>query len=98
MTQFEIHNGEVIVDGKVQTVTVPESPVEACDLSPDGIAAVMARVISIGITDKITPIEIVTRLLQLKSPKGQKLVWTRFDLFQMFAIWSKKLSGESKVA
>lgn len=40
---------------------------------------------------------IVRKLLLLVGSKGRKLVFTRFDLMQIFAIWNRKLAGEDRV-
>lgn len=100
MTETIIHNGEVIVDGRPQEVEAPpSSPRAASELDPEEIAARMAKCISQAQAEgpTVTPMEVVNRILQLKSPGGQKLVFTRFDLFQCFAIFSKKLSGETRI-
>ena len=99
----KIHNGEVIADvAGVQTESLPAGarPVLPpgvselpTGLQPDEISAAMARAISESMATKpqATPMEIVNRLLQLKNEDMEKLVFTRFDLFQIFAIWSKRL-------
>ncbi len=102
MAEIEIHNGEVRINGEVQAAPTP--PPERAkgkpgpeDVEPNEIARAMAQVVALGITDKLSPMEIVNGLLQLKSPAGHKLVWTRFDVYQTFALWSKKLEGKSKL-
>lgn len=99
----EIHNGEVIADvAGVQTEPAPDSASPSLPpgvselpsgLQPDEIARAMAATVSEALAEvpKVTPMEIVNRLLQLKNKEQEKLVFTRFDLFQVFAIWSKRL-------
>ncbi len=104
MAEVEIHNGQILVDGVVQ----PEAPVLPLaepkpgppvveDTDPEMIAARMAQTISLGMDNKLTPMEIVNSLLTAKSAGGHKLVWTRFDVFQTFALWAKKLDGRAKL-
>ena len=96
----EIHNGEVFGE-ELPAVAAPAAPPKPNslppDLDPDLIAAAMAQVVSNGLARKALPMEIVNELLQLKSPNGGKVVWTRFDVFQLFGIWSKKLTGEARL-
>lgn len=111
MTGAEIHNGVVVQD--VPGVVTEQLPVETRapapspdSLSPDQIAAAMAWCLDellypkLGDVDpsRVTPMALVNALLQLKDDKGQKLVFTRWDLFQCFAIWSKKLAGAERVS
>lgn len=103
--EVEIHNGQVLVDGKVQegggggappsAEPVPREP----DLGPEAIAAAMARCVSEfqlepGVR---VPMELVNRLLTLRSLDGQKLVWTKWDVNQVFLLWSKKVEGGSRL-
>lgn len=97
-----IHNGEII--GGNPLVGTEELPARQSklpeELDPDQLAAVMARTVSDWLMDSgqvKTPMDLVNRLLQLKDEAGRKLVFTRFDLFQCFAIWSKKLTGQDRV-
>ena len=39
----------------------------------------------------------VRALLELKGPRGHKLVFTRYDLFQIFGLMNKKLLGEHQL-
>lgn len=41
--------------------------------------------------------DIVRKLLLLQGTKGRKLVFTRFDIMQIFAIWTRKLEGKDRV-
>lgn len=41
--------------------------------------------------------EAVRALLLLQGSKGRKLFFTRYDIMQIFAIWSKKLQGGDRV-
>lgn len=103
MPEVEIHNGQILVDGVVQasaTVAVerPKPPPGLPeDVEPEDIARRMAGTISLGVDNKLTPMEIVNALLTLVSPRGHKLVWTRFDVHQTFALWAKKMEGKSKL-
>lgn len=98
-----IHNGQIIseVPGVI-TEQLPSvallSPAKAIpamveDIEPEVLAGLMARVISEAFdeTPAPSPMEVVNRLLQLKTDRGHKVVWTRFDVNQLFAIWSNKL-------
>lgn len=99
----EIHNGEVIAD--VAGVQTKQAPANArpslppgvselpSGLQPDEIARAMAAELSeaLAAVPQPTPMELVNKLLQLKNKDMEKLVFTRFDLFQIFAIWSKRL-------
>ena len=75
-----IHNGEIL-------------SVE--DIDPENIAAAMAKTISeqLSLAPPGTPMDIVTALLKLRSEKGHKLVWTRFDIHQLFALWTNKFEA-----
>lgn len=98
-----IHNGQIIspVPGvgteELPSISLPSpaKPVPASveDVDPEALAGLMARVISEAFneTPAPSPMEVVTRLLQLKTERGHKVVWTRFDVNQLFAIWSNKL-------
>lgn len=97
-----IHNGEVLGEFPgVQTErpsasAEPRPPGTAelpTELQPNEIARAMAAAVSeeLALKPQPTPMELVNRLLQLKNEAGEKLVFTRFDLFQIFAIWSKRL-------
>lgn len=103
MGEVSIHNGEILVDGVPQRVPDQDiakpsaKPNREDDLAPDEIARQMAQVISKGIFDRATPMEIVNQLLVLKTPGGQKLVWTKWDVRQAFVLWGKKLAGELRV-
>lgn len=108
MPGVEIHNGEVLVNGvpeaggpEAEAVLTPPGPKAKSagveDINPEDIAARMANTISLGIENKLTPMEIVNSLLTLNSAKGHKLVWTRFDVHQTFALWAKKLDGRGKL-
>lgn len=96
--ELSIHNGVVIGDSPVQTEQVPDRA-PAADLDPNEISRAMAQVVSEGLhrVPSATPMELVNLLLQLKTKSGKKLVFTRFDLFQCFALWSKKMTGESRL-
>lgn len=97
MPETVIHNGQIIVDGKSQEqAPLPADPQRASELDPEEIAREMARTVSEGTAAKLLPMQIVNNLLTLRSPGGEKLVWTRFDLYQCFALWSKKMVGELK--
>ena len=39
----------------------------------------------------------VRALLLLQGSKGRKLVFTRFDVMQIFSIWTRKLEGKDRV-
>lgn len=103
MSGVSIHNGEVLGEFPgVQTEPSPAKPRPAMPsgtaelptgLQPNEIARAMAAQLSeaLALKPQPTPMELVNRLLQLKNEAGEKLVFTRFDLFQIFAIWSKRL-------
>lgn len=100
----EIHNGVIVAEAPgVSSSLLPiDLPAKepAKDLSPDDIAAAMAREITSWLMDSgevKTPMELVNRLLQLQDTKQQKLLFTRWDLFQCFAIWTRKLQGQDRV-
>lgn len=104
MTGAEIHNGQVLQDVPgVVTDRVEEAlnePLLGTKLDPELIAAQLAREISSWLMDSgevKTPMDLVNRLLQLQGQHGEKLLFTRFDLFQCFALWTKKLEGRSPV-
>lgn len=102
---YTIHNGQVfappnaLVKDEPIPQAAPKPPTEP-SLDPEQLAAAMAHTISQCLGRKpvaATPMEIVNALLQLtmKDSQGrlQKLVWTRWDVHQAFAIWSSKLQG-----
>lgn len=101
MPEIEIHNGEILVDGEPSPeLASPEPkprPGREPELSPDEIASLMAWAISEAQAARATPMEIVNRLLGLKTPGGQKVVWTKWDVRQLFALWAKKMEGSSKL-
>ena len=100
-SEVSIHNGVVTGADALAVTDLPSPPrpipTTEQDTDPNKIAAAMAHAISDGITANSTPMDIVNSLLQIKGESGHKLVWTRFDMLQMFAIWSQKLSGEQKI-
>ncbi len=98
MSEIHIHNGQV-VNPAASPVQTEQAPAQVEELDPEKLAAKMAAVVSAGMGKRpaATPMEIVNELLQLKGPKGEKLVWTRFDVFQAFGIWTKKLSGTDRI-
>lgn len=97
-----IHNGQILhpVPG-VGTVTgvpvIPQTqkrlPAEIADVEPNELARLMAEVISAASAEPepVSPMEVVNRLLRLTTPRGHKVVWTRFDVHQVYALWSNKL-------
>lgn len=103
MSEVTIHNGEILIDVEVQ----PEAPsglaakvqpvTPEAELDPEKIAGLMAKTISQAQDDKCTPMETVNRILTLRTVGGQKLVWTKWDVRQLFALWSKKMEGSSKL-
>jgi len=97
MADVVIHNGEIIVDGRPQVVEEPKAPGQAPgELHPDEIAFAMAGAISSALEEKLLPMEIVNKLLTLQI-RGQKAVWTKWDIRQLFALWSKKIEGAVKL-
>lgn len=102
MAEIEIHNGQVLVDGVPEAQVEPLAPTPAKpsredDLEPDAIAQRMAQVISQGQAEKLLPMEVVNRLLTLKTAGGQKLVWTKWDVRQAFVLWGKKMEGQVRL-
>ncbi len=102
MTGAEIHNGVVLADVPgvgtgSEPSPAPKPDPMAEDKDPEVIAQQMAWTISTGVAEGQTPMEIVNRLLALKSPKGHKLVWTRFDMLKLYAMYSNKLTGENRL-
>ena len=96
MAETIIHNGEVIVDGRPVREAEPAEPGKAPgELQPDEIAEALARCISEGQAAKLLPMELVNRLLTLQV-RGQKVLWTKWDVRQLFALWSKKMEGSLK--
>lgn len=99
----EIHNGVIVaeapgVSSSPLSVDLPAKE-PAKDLSPDDIAAALAKVVDDWVAEDAhsVPMELVNRLFQLTDAKGQKLLFTRWDLFQCFAIWTRKLQGQDRV-
>lgn len=103
-----IHNGQVVneISGvqteMAQTAVLPppqtlrqQVPQSVEDIDPEALAARMASCISeqLLLEPKVVPMDIVTALLKLQTPRGHKVVWTRFDLHQMFALWSNKMAS-----
>lgn len=102
MVEIIIHNGEILQDGKPVPnqgglAIPPQQEKTIQDTNPDTICQLMAHTISIGVETKLTPMEIVNNLLTLKSENGHKIVWTRFDILQLFKLWSIKLEGKVKL-
>ncbi len=98
-----IHNGQILhpVPGVGTTeaetsVPPPRLPAGIPDIDPDELAGLMAGVISTALSETPTPspMEIVNRLLQAQTPRRHKLVFTRFDMLQLFALWSNKLDKQ----
>lgn len=101
-----IHNGQILHEIPGVHTDSPEAspppqaakslPAGIPDIDPDELAAGMAGTISSALAEQPIPVpmEIVNRLLQLKTPRGHKAVFTRFDMLQLFAIWSNKLSQQ----
>ena len=99
-----IHNGQILdpVPG-VKTEQLPlfaetppthrEVPQTVQDIDPNQLAGIMALTISEALeeTPVPPPMEIVNRLLRLKTTRGHKALWTRFDVNQLFALWTNKL-------
>lgn len=86
---IHIHNGEVMGAAPPST----PKPLPPPDLNPDALAAQMAREIAQAFAEepRPLPIQVVNRLLQLKTPGGHKLLWTRFDLFKLYGLYTKEL-------
>ena len=100
----EIHNGQIIGEDRAQDEELPSAAAGArsalSDLDPNDIAQEMARALSqrLEAEPRPTPMDLVNVLLQLKHPKtGRKLVWTLFDLYQQFAIWTRKMEGRTRI-
>lgn len=104
-TEQLIHNGEILSEPEgVKTVPLPATfrlpgaistpPVE--DINPDVLAGLMAGIISAAFNESPppSPMEIVSRLLMLKTENNHKVVWTRFDINQLFALWTNKLDRQ----
>lgn len=66
------------------------------DVEPEALARLMANCISDALAESPTPspMEIVTRLLRLKTDRGHKCVWTRFDINQLFALYTNKVNSQ----
>lgn len=102
-----IHNGQILHDvpgvhTTTPTQSIPETgglksqvPKTVEDVEPEALAGLMAGVISQALdeTPRPPPMEIVNRLLRLKTDRGHKVVWTRFDINQLFALWTNKLDN-----
>lgn len=100
-----IHNGEVQGEFPGVQTERPSASTEPRPVLPPGTAELptglqpneIARAMAAAVSEELvrkpqpTPMELVNRLLQLKNEAGEKLVFTRFDLFQIFAIWSQRL-------
>lgn len=101
MNEPLIHNGQIIQDvpgvqteaGQAgQPMPPQDHSAERARLGsqpwfdPNEIARQMAQVISLGQDEKLLPMEIVNRLLQLRIG-DKKLVWTRFDVWQAFGLY-----------
>lgn len=101
-----IHNGQILheIPGVHTDEAAPSPPPQGSkplpagipDIDPDILAGLMAGTISTALAESPgpTPMEIVNRLLQLKTARGHKAVFTRFDMLQLFAIWSNKLTQQ----
>ncbi len=91
----EIHNGEVLNPNPLVKTESAQSATKRplSDLDPEALAGLMAKTVSefMSKADPWTPMELVNALLQLQTPTGQKVVWTRFDIHQLFALWTRKL-------
>ncbi len=103
LTERKIHNGEILdpVPG-VYTEAAPalpigrQTPQGLQDNDPDELAAAMAKCLADALVESPvpSPMELVNRLLRLQSPRGHKIVWTRFDINQLFALYSNKLDNK----
>lgn len=73
-----------------------EVPTSVEDIEPEALASLMAGTISEALLESLqpSPMEIVNRLLRLKTARGHKAVWTRFDVNQLFALWTNKLERQ----
>ncbi len=91
MTEVRIHNGEIV--GQEAAPERPKAAAPPSDLNPDALAALIAREIAQAFAEepRPLPIQVVNRLLQLKSPGGHKVLWTRFDLFKLYGLYTKEL-------
>ncbi len=90
-----IHNGQILNEpAGVQTEPVPAPGLAPEDIEPEALAALMAACLSdqLAVIPQPSPMAIVTALLKLKTTRGHKVVWTRFDIHQMFALWSSKMA------
>lgn len=106
MNERVIHNGEILTpipgikDEEPQAPKAPQGkaapPLLLQDIEPEELARLIAGTISsaMGESPQPTPMEIVNRLLCLKTECGHKVLWTRFDVSQLFAIWSNKLESQ----
>lgn len=95
-----IHNGEIIAaPAEVQTEVMPAQrpiPDSVEDTDPEMLAGLIACCISTAMaeTPMPPPMEVVNRLLRLKTPMGRKALWTRFDMLQLYSLYSNKLERQ----
>lgn len=95
-TELVIHNGEILnpIPGvKTEQAQTPANLTSVQDIEPELLSSLMVGVISASREESPEPtaVEVVNRLLTLKTSHGHKVVWTRFDINQLFAIYSNKL-------
>lgn len=96
MTEVQIHNGEVVnpeVLAAKTTIGGPPTPLE--DIDPDQLAQAMVNcVAAVQGQPGATPRDVVNSLLQLRTTRGHKAVWTRFDVLQLFALHAKQAGAK----
>lgn len=104
MSGATIHNGGIVIPAPgVETESASPELLKRLerpgnqwggleDIDPDQLAATMAFVVAEAFDEspRPLPIQVVNRLLQLKTAKGHKLLWTRFDMMQLFGLYAKR--------
>lgn len=100
MSTVSIHNGvvtgaETLAGTEPLPVDLPK-PGHPVDTNPDELAGQMAGIISSALAElpQPLPMVIVNRLLQARTRHGHKLLWTRFDMLQLYANYTRKLVGK----
>lgn len=107
--EYEIINGQIISEPPGVKTETPANlsavsevsplrrqvPQQVQDAEPEALAAAMADCVSRALDEEPvpSPMDIVNRLLRLKTANGHKIVWTRFDIHQLYALWTNKLSS-----
>ena len=89
---------ETAVEVSEARTTAPDPDLDPAELEAKMIATAVEVLETEPKHDSKTTAErIIRALLLLQGSKGRKLVFTRFDIMQIFAIWTRKLEGKDRV-